>query len=351
MKRIVQAGLAASTAVLLLAGCSGGGDSGGGDGGGGSTEPIVVASWGGSFDEALQEAYFNDFTADTGIEVIIAPDDWARFTAMSEAQSSEWNSLDVSGALTLEWVEKGFLDPLPDGIERSDLLDPALQDYMAGSYFSSFVVIYRPSAYSDSVESWADFWDVQKFPGKRAIVGLYEGFAEAALMADGVSPDELYPLDLDRAFEKLSEIKPDLLITEGYAELRQAFDTGQVDMAVMPSGSAARSFLAADGDAAINWNQNIVTEGGFPVSAYGPNKEAFEKLLTYMQDPARQAVFSNLSYYGSTMSAAIDHIDPELQPLMTSYPENMAEAVRPDYAWFAENTNEYVDRFSEWLTQ
>lgn len=347
-KRIAQTGFAASAAVALLVGCAGGG---GGSDSGTSTEPVVVASWGGYFDDALQEAYFDDFTAETGIEVVIAPNDWARFTAMSEAKSSEWNSLDVGGALTTEWIEKDFVAELPADVPRSDLLDPAIADHMAGGYFNSFVIVYRKDAFPEPVMNWADVWDTERFPGKRAIVGLHEGFAEIALMADGVPADELFPLDFDRAFAKLGELKPELLITEGYAELRQAVDTGQVDIAIMPSGSAAQSVLASDGALEISWEQNVISEGGFPMSGYGPNQEGFEQLLAYMQDPERQAEFTNLSYYGSASSEAAEFIDPELLPFVTTYEPNIEQGVRPDYEWLAANTDEYVDRFSEWLTQ
>ena len=47
---------------------------------------------------------------------------------------------------------------------------------------------------------WADYFDTTKFPGKRGAWDYSEGgMFEFALMADGVAPKDLYPLDLARA--------------------------------------------------------------------------------------------------------------------------------------------------------
>ena len=57
--------------------------------------------------------------------------------------------------------------------------------------------------------SWADFWDVKKFPGNRSLcLSDSPRTLIFALLADGVPRDQLYPLDIDRAFKKLDQIKP-----------------------------------------------------------------------------------------------------------------------------------------------
>lgn len=346
---MLKMGAIALVSVTALAGCSAdGGDS---DGGGATDQPVVVASWGGTFDEGLQQAYFDAFTEETGIEVVIATADTARFIAMNEAGASEWNSIDSGGPLISDWAEEGYLDELPEGVSRSDLVEnDVVADHVAGAYLNSFVIVYREDAYPEAPQGWADFWDVEKFPGKRAISNYYEGIAEAAVLADGVTPEDVYPLDLDRAFEKLDELKPNITVVDGFAALRQAIQTGQVDMALLPSGSAATSVMDTPG-LAISWEQNILSVGGFPISSTGPNPGGYAQLVEFMQDPERQAEFTNISFYGSAMSEAAEFIDPEILPYTTTYEENFNKAVKPDYEWLADNVDEYVDRFSEWLAQ
>lgn len=62
---------------------------------------------------------------------------------------------------------------------------------------------------------------------------------EAALLADGVPMDELYPLDLDRAFAKLDTIKDDIVWWTKGAEPSQMLSTGEADYALAWSGRIA----------------------------------------------------------------------------------------------------------------
>jgi len=78
---------------------------------------------------------------------------------------------------------------------------------------------------------------VKKFPGRRALRNHPIATLEAALMADGVAPDKLYPLDVDRAFRKLEEIKPNVTVwwTSG-AQSAQLLTTAEVDMVMAWNG-------------------------------------------------------------------------------------------------------------------
>ena len=75
--------------------------------------------------------------------------------------------------------------------------------------------------------SWADFWDVKRFSGPRGLRNNPRGTLEIALLADGISAEKLYPLNLDRAFAKLDELRPHLYLVVGrpnqynYSPIRQ----------------------------------------------------------------------------------------------------------------------------------
>src|SRR3546814_20081773 len=61
-------------------------------------------------------------------------------------------------------------------------------------------------------QSWADFWDMKRFPGKRGMRRTPNYSLEFALMADGVPADRVYPMlrtpaGVDRAIRKLDEIR------------------------------------------------------------------------------------------------------------------------------------------------
>jgi putative spermidine/putrescine transport system substrate-binding protein len=69
------------------------------------------------------------------------------------------------------------------------------------------VLVYRPSAGGKAMTTWSDFWDLGRFPGSRGLRDNPRGTLEAALLADHVSSGQLYPLDIGRAFRKLSAIR------------------------------------------------------------------------------------------------------------------------------------------------
>jgi putative spermidine/putrescine transport system substrate-binding protein len=55
-------------------------------------------------------------------------------------------------------------------------------------------------------------------------------------MADGVPTDKLYPLDIDRALRKLTEIKNNILWYDGLAQAEQYMTDGQAQLGLVADG-------------------------------------------------------------------------------------------------------------------
>src|SRR5580700_1787510 len=138
-----------------------------------------------------------------------------------------------------------ILDPAAKKLDITKLPNAAAMPenyrspYSVAYEFYSSVLAYSQTKYPAGAapDSWADFWDVKKFPGRRALRNHPLATLEAALMADGVAPDELYPLDVDRAFKKLEQIKPYITVwwTSG-AQSAQLLNDGEVDMVMAWNG-------------------------------------------------------------------------------------------------------------------
>ena len=92
----------------------------------------------------------------------------------------------------------------------------------------AFTIAYNTDVFPDDhPTSWADFFNVEKYPGKRGFWrSVTSGIFEAALLADGVPADQLYPLDIDRAFRKLDSIKEHIVF----------YDTGDQQVQLVASG-------------------------------------------------------------------------------------------------------------------
>src|SRR5947209_8618991 len=178
------------------------------------TRTLYVNSWGGSFTAAQEAAYFKPFTALTGIHIrTVTPVSYARIKAQVQAGRYEFDMTSVNSMQWLRASREGLAEPIDWGIFKKGTL-PAEAIVANGHGIASNIqgtnLCYRRDKFPNGgPKSWADFWDVQKFPGRRSLcISDPPRTLIFALLADGVPADRLYPLDLDRAFKKLEQIKP-----------------------------------------------------------------------------------------------------------------------------------------------
>ncbi len=174
---------------------------------------VIYAGFGGSFMEAMKKAWFQPFEAETGIRVRVAPPDLGKLAAMVETKTVEWDVVDVPGSFIGTGIAKNLFDSLDYKVINTDGLEPGQYGELAISYLVfATILAWSTRRYSGSnvPATWADFWDVQRFPGPRGMINVGTPWVvlAAALMADGVPPDHLFPMDLDRAFPKVDRLGP-----------------------------------------------------------------------------------------------------------------------------------------------
>ena len=111
---------------------------------------------------------------------------------------------------------------------------------------------------------------------------------EAALLADGVAPDKLYPLDLDRAFKKLDTIKSDIIWWTGGAQSQQLLASAEA-----PFGSFWNGRLTAleqtGVKVGVSWEQNITAADALVVPKGTKNKDAAMKFIALATSAEGQA--------------------------------------------------------------
>ena len=117
-------------------------------------------------------------------------------------------------------------------IDVSSFLPGLAGEYCVGGDVFSTVLAWNTKTYGDKgPQSWADFWDVKKFPGKRSYRKGVAGALEPALMADGVPPDKVYecfaPGGIERAIKKIKELKPHIAVLVGVGRAACATDEGR----------------------------------------------------------------------------------------------------------------------------
>lgn len=313
-------------------------------------DSVNFVSWGGSTQDAQTEAWAYPFTASTGIKVVQdGPTDYGKLKAMVESGNVQWDIVDVEADFAYRAAAEGLLEPLDFSVIDKSNIDPRfVSDYGIGSFYFSFVLAYNKSKLSSGEpETWDALFDTTTYPGKRA---LYKwpspGVLESALLADGVSVANLYPLDLDRAFKKLDTIKKDIVWWGGGAQSQQLLASGEVTLGQFWNG---RIFsLQADGlPIGISWKQNLVMSDFLVIPKGAKNKEAAMKFLAYSTSAQGQADFSSLTAYSPINKESEKLIDVGLSEyLPTSYSNDQ---VSLDYQYWAKNGPEIAQRWNNWL--
>lgn len=309
------------------------------------SKEIRMIEAGGKSGESIQKGYIDPLKAKTGINVIREnPSTLGKLRSMVEANSVtaallELDSAGVEQAKALDLVEPldwAMIDPMP-------IFDEARQDVAYGYQYYSTIMAWRSDA--KAPKNWQDFWNVADFPGKRALPD-YPTFAlPVAALADGVPPDQLYPLDLDRAFASLEKIKDHVAVWwQAGAQPPQLLKDNEVQYAVAWSGRVA-------GQEGIDYtfNQGMIDLAWFvvPKGTKPEDKAAAMKLLHEMSIPENQAIAAEVvSYTGNS---------PDLEPLLPKdrlkeYPtttENKAGQVLTDAKWWFEHAEEVETRWQE----
>ena len=319
---------------------------------------VTYAGWGGHTSESVLTGLFAD-AEKLGVNVRDElSGGWSGIKAHLVSGAPGWDIADIGFARCEEASQAGLLLPIDYSIIDKSKIPAALaQENYIGTYTFSYGLAYQKSNYDEAPQTWADFWDVQKFPGRRSMNGQGLYALEAALLADGVKPEDVYATlktsdGVDRAFKKLEELKPAVAVWwRSPADAMQLMRDGEVDMAVFPNGRAMT--LALDGiEVGFQWNQAFLDMTGWLLPKNAPNAEAAMKLIDSALDPVNQATFAVKSGYGPANPKAFDTgiIPADLMAWMPTAPENLAKQVLVDPTWYASDAARAAyERFSKFI--
>lgn len=322
---------------------------------------VTIASWGGSYQEAQSKALFEPAAANTGIAV-----KQETYGGMSDVRlqvSSGQVTLDIvasgSGSAARAAAE-GLLEKLDyDVIDVSTFYPTLYSDYCVGGDVFSTVYAWNTDTYGDNgPQSWADFFDVEKFPGTRAYRGKVAGALEGALMADGVAPEDVYKVldseeGIERAIDKIRELKPHISVfwTSG-AQHAQLMKDGEVDMTTGWNGRFDNA--KKDGaQVAYSFNQALLDYDCFAVPKGAPNRDTAMMFLNEISKPEYQDDLPKYITYGPTNKAAYEtgEITAEVAAGLPSSPDNAAMQVPVSLDWYAKWETIAAEMYQEMLTE
>ncbi|MFT4194758.1 ABC transporter substrate-binding protein [Ottowia sp.] len=319
---------------------------------------IVVRDDGGIYTKAYGAVYYKPFTQKTGIEVVgvqATAEPVAQIRSMVETKNYTWDMAKISQPAILLLTSGGKELLEKHGLENDPVVKTIPPQYMSphgvGTNVYSTVLAYREEAFKGRAapKSWADFWNVKDFPGRRALRKHPFDTMEEALMASGVPNAQVYPLDQDRAFKALDQIKPkvDVWWNSG-AQVEQMLKSGEVDM-IATWVSRAQSARADGAKVGVVWSQNIWGVDSWSILAGSPNAAACREFIKFASDPQRMASLVQYFPAGVTQPEAFKHIKPELARDCPTFPDNIKTGLQIDAKYWLANQAAVIEKFNGWV--
>ena len=319
---------------------------------------IVVRDDGGIYTKAYGAVYYRPFTEKTGIEVVgvqANAEPVAQIKSMVDTKAYTWDMAKISQPAILLLTTQGKVYLEKHGLENDAAVKTIPAHYMSpygvATNIYSTVLAYRTDAFKGkkAPNSWADFWNVKDFPGRRAVRKHPFDTLEEAAMASGVPTSQLYPLNVDRAFTALDQLKPkvDVWWTSG-AQCEQMLKSGEVDM-IATWVSRPQSAMADGAPVAIVWNQNLWGVDNWSILAGTPNAEACREFIKFASDAKRMASLVDYFPAGVTQPDAFKYIKAEVAKNCPTHPDNVSNGVQINAKYWLDNQAAVTEKFNAWI--
>ena len=337
-------------------------------------ESVTVVSHGGSYARACVKGYHIPFTEATGIAVKL--DDYngglAQIRAQVESGSVHWDIVDVSTAEAIVGCDEGLFEPidmnsLPPAADGT----PATQDFDDGialecavpSIYWATVIAYSRELFDDERPSaLEDFFDLDRFPGRRAMRRTPTVNLEWGLMADGVPLDQIYQVlateeGVARAFRKLDSIRDSLVWWQAGAQPPQLLADGEVVMSTAYNGRIFNAQVLEQQPFEIIWDGQVAEVANLAVVSNSPRLENALKFVRFAARAESMAGVARYIAYSPTRKSgrplATHHADTgiPMAPHFPAHPDNTKRRLLVGHEFWADHLDELNERFSAWLAQ
>ncbi|MEX3937121.1 extracellular solute-binding protein [Paraburkholderia phymatum] len=321
---------------------------------------VVMAGGTGAYVDMVNKYFYEPFTKATGISVENVGGSYgdriAKLMAMKKLGTVQWDMISTSADYLTPTIT-----PMLRDLNSCRLVPEVLRNGVPGSCLGRAVTFDMGAAVlaydtrkfpGGGPQNWVDFWNTKRFPGPRAMpnFGVPWWPMIAALLADGVPSDRLFPLDMDRAFRKLDVIKPDVTVWWNSGDQsQQVFRNGEVVMGMMLSGRVAR--LQEQGlPLKTIWNGAPLDSSVWAAVNGGPHPNATLALLDFIYTrPEAHAQYMRASKAATAMQPALVYLTPAEKERLAVSPSNWSQVVRIDPNWLAKYGATAQERWVNWI--
>jgi putative spermidine/putrescine transport system substrate-binding protein len=339
--------------------------------------PLLIASWGGVYSRSQDEAVFRPFTRATGIGIThkVYAGSLDDLRGQVTSRQMVWDVVDIEQTDLEEGCEEGLLmeldielAPAPDGTPaEQDFLPGTLHRCGVGSLAWSMAIAYSDSTgeiRADDLKpaSLHDFFDLERFPGRRGLRRTPMVNLEWALLADGIPAAEVYDLlsteaGVARGFAKLDTIRDEIVWWEDAAEPARLLEEGRVAMTSTYNAPMFDAIVLHQQPFAMIWDRQVWDIDLWAVPAIAPNRDAALAFVRFATDSEQLARQTRWIPYGPVRRSSLAlvgdyvHADVDVTRYLPTAEDHMATALRNDALFWREHGPALVERFNAWLTR
>lgn len=321
---------------------------------------LAVTMWGGASQAAADKIFMKPYTEKT--KTPIQQDSWSGGIGVLRTKvkggNSTWDVVQVEIDELILGCEEGLFEKM-DWAKlggKDKFIPAAVNDCGVGAVVWANALGYDADRLKVGPTGWKDFWDTAKFPGKRGLRKTAKYTLEIALLADGVAPADVYkvlatPAGVDRAFKKLDELRPSVVWWTNVSQVPDLLASGELIMSV---GTPARLIAANKADKRnfkVVWNGNLYSIDYWTILKGSPNKDQAMDFLAFATAPENQKNLPSLLPLGITNKDALKLADPKALADTATNPENLANAVNVNAAFWVENADQLNQRFNAWAAK
>lgn len=321
-----------------------------------SARDFTIAGWGGNYQDAQREAYFAPFAQANKLKLVETTylGGLAELKAMSDNANVTWDLVIAGGTDAQLACDEGLLEEIDwASLPNADkLIDAAKFECAVGSVVIGNGLAYNAQALPQAPTGWADFFDLEKYPGKRGLSKFPYMNLEYALLGDGVPLDQVYevlatPEGVDRAFATLDKIKSELQFWEAGSQPVEWLVANNVVMSTSYNG---RIITAKNEGKPLEfvWPGHVYNIDVWAIPKDAPYKEEAKRFFDIANDAAAQAKFSTAMPYGPTNADALALVAPAAVKDLPAG-DNIAQALFYNDAFWIENAQDLQERWTNWL--
>ena len=320
---------------------------------------ITVVNFGGANGNAQKKAYFEPYEKASGNKVIGVEynGEQAKIKAMVEAKKVTWDVVEVESPDMARGCDEGLFEKLDYSKigSKADFTPAAVHECGIGTFVWSTVMAYNADKVKTAPVTWADFWDTKKIAGKRGMRKGARYNLEFALMADGVAVQDVYKVlatkdGAERAFKKLTELKPNIQWWEAGAQPPQFLVAGDVALTTAYNGRIDAAQREGK-NLQITWTGGIYDLDYWAMPKGGANKDAALKYIAMASSADAQSEYAKLISYGPTNTKALAKLDAKTLGLLPTAAANAKTALQFNVNFWADQGEALEKRFAAWAAQ